>query len=160
VKGPTVTASLPQTVLPCTWRPRRTRRFCRAISLILLVVFGAVAILLPGSGGFAFNFGDRLAVFGCAVAIAWFLNRHASVRVRATAEGVEVVNLFRRRRLAWGEVLAVRLRPGDPWAFMDTSDGETVALMGIQASDGPAATAAARELARLARRLTPDQPEG
>jgi hypothetical protein len=60
----------------------------------------------------------------------------------------------------WGEVLAVRLRPGDPWAFIDTSDGETVALMGIQASDGAAATAAARDLARLAHRLTPDEPRG
>jgi hypothetical protein len=155
-----VTAPAPDPVLPYTWRPRRTRRFCRGISTVLLVVFGAVAVLLPRGGGLSFSIGDRLGVFGCAVFISWFLNRHASVRVRASAEGLEVVNLFRTRQFSWGEVLAVRLRPGDPWAFIDVSDGETVALMGIQASDGPAATAAARDLARMARRLTPGQPRG
>ncbi|HEX3826068.1 MAG TPA: PH domain-containing protein [Sporichthyaceae bacterium] len=148
------------TPLPHTWRPRRTRKFCRALSAVLLVVFGSVAALLPGGGGFSFSFLDRVGVFAFAAGIAWFLNRHASVLVRATTEGLEVVNLFHTRRFSWGEVLAVRLRPGDPWAFIDIADGETVALMGIQASDGPAATAAARELARLARRLTPGQPQG
>jgi hypothetical protein len=155
-----VTAPAPEPALPHTWRPRRTRKFCRTISAVLLVVFGAVAILLPSGGGFAFSFLDRAGVFAFAVAISWFLNRHASVLVRATVEGLEVVNLFRARRFSWGEVLAVRLRQGDPWAFIDVAGGETIALMGIQASDGPAATAAARELARLARRLTPDHPKG
>jgi hypothetical protein len=156
-----VTAPEPAgTPLPHTWRPRRTRKFCRTISVLLLLVFGSVAVFLPGGGGFSFSLLDRAGVFAFAAGIVWFLNRHASVLVRASAEGLEVVNLFRTRRFSWGEVLAVRLRPGDPWAFIDVSDGETVALMGIQASDGPAATAAARELARLARRLTPDQPQG
>jgi hypothetical protein len=155
-----VTAPAPEPALPHTWRPRRTRKFCRTISGVLLGVFGAVAVLLPSGGGFSFSFLDRVGVFAFAVGITWFLNRHASVRVRATAEGLEVVNLFSTRRFSWGQVLAVRLRPGDPWAFIDTSDGETVALMGIQASDGPDATAAAREVARLARRLTPGQPQG
>jgi PH (Pleckstrin Homology) domain-containing protein len=142
--------------LPRTWRPRRTRKVCYAISAVLLLVFGSVAIALPGGGGYSFSVGDRIGVLSCALGISWFLHRHASVRVTADVEGLEVVNLFRRRRLLWGEVLAVRLRKGDPWAFIDLSDGETLALMGIQASDGAAAPAAARELARLVARLTPD----
>src|SRR5882757_3536155 len=119
--------------LPHTWRPRRTRKVCYGISLVLLTVFGAVSLLLPGGGGYAFSVGDRIGVMSFAVGISWFLHRHASVRVIATDEGLEVVNLFRRSRLVWGEVLAVRLRKGDPWAFIDLSDGETLALMGIQA---------------------------
>jgi hypothetical protein len=125
---------------------------------VLLVVFATVALTLPSTGGLIFSVGDRIAVMACAVGISWFLHRHASVRVTATVEGLEVVNLFRRRYLVWGEVLAVRMRLGDPWAFIDVSDGETLALMGIQASDGAAAPAAAREVARLARLLTPENP--
>ncbi|HZE66247.1 MAG TPA: PH domain-containing protein, partial [Sporichthyaceae bacterium] len=95
-----------------------------------------------------------------AVGISWFLHKHASVRIVAGRDHLEVRNLFRSRTLAWGEVLAVRFRPGDPWAYLDLSDGETLAAMGIQASDGPAAVESARELARLVHTLTPDQPAG
>jgi len=135
--------------LPRTWRPRRTRTVCYGISVVVVVVFTGVGVALPSSGGFVFTLGDRLALIACAAPICWFLHRHASVRVVATDAGLEVVNLFRRRSLLWGEVLAVRLHRGDPWAYIDLSDGETMACMGIQASDGPAAPAAARELAAL-----------
>jgi hypothetical protein len=138
-----------EVALPCTWRPRKTRRMCRSISAALLVVFGGLALLLPSGGGLSFSIGDRLGVVACAVAISWFLNLHASVRVVADSDGLLVANLFRKQRLAWGEVIAVRFRPGDPWAFADVADGQTLALMGIQASDGPAAAVAARDLARL-----------
>jgi Bacterial PH domain len=144
--------------LPHTWRPRRGRIVCYTISAILLTVTAVIALLLPHEGAFVFSIGDRIGVFAFALGISWFLHRHASVKLVAQQDGLLVVNLFRRRMLSWGEVLAVRLRPGDPWAFLDLSDGETLAAMGIQASDGPAAVTSARELARLVRALTPDQP--
>jgi hypothetical protein len=146
--------------LPHTWRPRRGRIVCYTISAVLLVITAVIALLLPHEGAFVFSVGDRIGVFAFAVGISWFLHKHASVKVVAQSDGLLVVNLFRRRTLAWGEVLAVRLRPGDPWTYLDLSDGETIAAMGIQASDGAAAVESARELARLVRTLTPDQPAG
>lgn len=135
--------------LPHTWRPRRTRIFCYAIAAGLVIVMGIIALILPDDGARAWNLTSRIALFLVSLPMAAFLHRHADVRIVATDAGLEVVNLFKRHRLQWGEVLAVRLRRGDPWAYLDLSNGETIAAMGIQNSDGAAAPAAARHLAAL-----------
>jgi hypothetical protein len=135
--------------LPHTWRPRRTRIFCYAVATLLMVVLAIVAVILPHEGAREWNLPSRLGVVAVGIPIALFLHRHADVRIIAREDGLEVVNLFRRHRLQWGEVLAVRLRRGDPWAFLDLSNGETIAAMGIQGSDGDAAPVAARQLAHL-----------
>lgn len=137
--------------LPHTWRPRKTRIFCYAIAAGLLLVLGVIALILPGEGPRGWTLPSRIGVFAIGIPMAAFLHRHADVRIVADESGLEVVNLFKRRRLLWGEVLAVRLRRGDPWAYLDLSDGETIAAMGIQASDGDAAPTAARQLAALVR---------
>ncbi|HUR74571.1 MAG TPA: PH domain-containing protein [Sporichthya sp.] len=135
--------------LPHTWRPRKTRIYCYAIAAGLLVVLAIIAVILPHDGARAWNLPSRIGVFAVGIPMAAFLHRHADVRIIASDAGLEVVNLFRRHRLQWGEVLAVRLRRDDPWAFLDLSNGETIAAMGIQTSDGDAAPAAARALADL-----------
>ena len=139
--------SLP--ALPHTWRPRKTRIFCYAIAAGLVIVMGIVAVILPDDGARAWNLPSRIGLFGVSLPMAAFLHRHADVRIVASDLGLEVVNLFKRHRLQWGEVLAVRLRRDDPWAYLDLSNGETIAAMGIQNSDGEAAPAAARQLAAL-----------
>ncbi len=137
--------------LPHTWRPRRARIFCYAIAALLMIVLIVVAIILPDDGARAWGLVSRLGVVGVGIPMALFLHRHADVRIIATEDGLEVVNLFKRHRLQWGEVLSVRLHRGDPWVYLDLSDGETIAAMGIQNSDGDAAPAAARALAALVR---------
>ncbi|WP_019877013.1 PH domain-containing protein [Sporichthya polymorpha] len=144
------------TSLPHTWRPRKARIWCYAIATFMLVVLGIVAVILPDDGARAWNLPSRIGVFAVGVGLAAFLHRHANVRVLATDAGLEVVNLFRRHQLAWGEVLSVRLRRGDPWVYLDLSNGETIAAMGIQNSDGAAAPAAARALAELVHERSRD----
>lgn len=141
--------SLP--ALPHTWRPRKTRIYCYAIAAGLVAVMAFIAVILPDDGARAWNLTSRIALFLVSIPMAAFLHRHADVRIIATDAGLEVVNLFKRHRLEWGEVLSVRLQRGDPWAYLDLSNGETIAAMGIQNSDGDAAPAAARELATLVR---------
>lgn len=145
--------------LPHTWRPRRARIFCYAVAALLMLVLTVVAIILPDDGARPWGLTSRLGVVAVGIPMAAFLHRHANVRITATEGGLEVVNLFRRHRLQWGEVLAVRLHRGDPWVYLDLSDGETIAAMGIQNSDGDAAPAAARELARLVHERSGDLPD-
>ena len=135
--------------LPHTWRPRRARIFCYAVALLLMVVLCVVAAILPHDGAREWNLPSRLGVIGVGIPIAYFLHRHANVQIIAREDDLEIVNLFQRHRLQWGEILAVRLRRGDPWVFLDLSNGETIAAMGIQGSDGEAAPRAARALADL-----------
>lgn len=56
----------------------------------------------------------------------------ARVKVVADESGVTVVNIAGRRRLDWAEILRVNLRPGDPWVFLDLSDGTSLPALGIQ----------------------------
>ena len=137
--------------LPHTWRPRRARIFCYAVAVLLMIVLSVVAVILPDDGARAWSLPSRIGVVAVGIPMAAFLHRHANVRIIASENGLEIVNLFKRHRLQWGDVLAVRLRRGDPWVFLDLSDGETIAAMGIQGSDGDAAPRAARALADLVR---------
>jgi hypothetical protein len=138
--------------LPRTWRPRKARAFGLAIAISVVVIVGFVAMLLPSAGGTGLRPGDRIGVFSVGLGIAWFLLRHASVRLIATEGGLEVVNLFRRRHLEWTDITGVTLRKGDPWVTLQLRDDTSVSVMGIQSSDGEDALVSARELARLVAR--------
>jgi Bacterial PH domain len=143
----TAPESLPQ--LPKTWRPRRARIVALTIAAVVMGALLTVAILLPSGGGRPFGLLDRIGIVAVGAAAAGFLVRQALVRLTADEQGLQVVNLFRKHRLAWSDVVAVSLRTGDPWLQLELADGEMLAAMGIQASDGPAAVASAREVAAL-----------
>jgi hypothetical protein len=85
-----------------------------------------------------------LAFFGLLTFSLWF----ALVRSRVVAEvgRLVVVNGYKRRELAYAEVVGIHLPPGAPWVTLDLSDGSTVSAMGIQGSDGDRAKRAVREL--------------
>ena len=137
-----------------TFRPRGARRMIYAVVVLVLVAFGAGALVLPPEFGTA----DRIACVGTGLLMAAFLHRLASVRVVAGPDGLRVVNLVRSRSLDWAEVLGVRLPPGEPWLVLDLSDGTALPAMGIQGSDGELARAQATEVARLVATHTRTDP--
>jgi len=118
-----------------------------------VVVAGMVlgAVIAPSTGPTPFGLLDRLAVVALGLIIAAGLIRLAAVRVVTGPAGVEVVNIVRRTRLDWAQVVNVRLSRDDPWVMLDLSDGESLAAMGIQQADGAYGLAQAHELARLVR---------
>ena len=138
--------------LPRTWRPRGPR--------VAAVVFGAVLV-----GAFAYlwlSFDDATrasvswlqrftvsAIVGAALAGMFALARS---RVEATADGLVVVNGYRRHEYDWAEVVAVRMPQGAPWPTLDLADGSTASVMGIHASDGTRAREAVTELKRIVAR--------
>ena len=131
--------------LPTTFRPLWARRVIYPVAALIVVCLAVVAMVLPAN----YKLPDRAAITGMGLGIAWFLHRLAAVRVEADESGLTVVNLFRRRRLAWPEVVAVRLRRGDPWLTFDLADGYELPVMGVQGSDGDYARRQTRELATL-----------
>jgi hypothetical protein len=114
------------------------------LAVLVSVSLIALAIVLPGittRDRWTFVVFAGLVVIGLA-----FLARP---RLRADADGLEIVNVWRRRRLAWAEVVAVRLGPGDPWLVLDLDDGTTVAAMGVQSADGAYGRRVAQQVATL-----------
>jgi hypothetical protein len=131
------------------FRPHRARRVIYLAVALVLVVFLGANVWLPVDGPDAWGLGSRLALGLVALAISYFLHRLAAVRIVADEGGAEVVNIVGRRRLAWPEIVGVRLSGADPWLMLDLSDGQSLAAMGVQRSEGAAARQQAAELARL-----------
>jgi hypothetical protein len=114
-------------VLPVTFRPQVTRVVALSVGVVMFVVITVVALLLDSAAPWEqASFVVLAAIFLAVLAV---LSRP---KVLAETGGLTVVNLTRARRLAWAEVLRVNLRQGDPWVFLDLSDGTSLPAMGIQ----------------------------
>jgi hypothetical protein len=116
-----------QPALPVTFRPGRTRAVLLTGGVAIFVVITAVALLLE-----QLSPGERLSFVFTGAVLFGVLATLARVKVVADETGVTVVNIVSRRRLEWAEILHVNLRPGDPWVFLDLSDGTSLPALGIQ----------------------------
>lgn len=127
-------------------RPRLARIAGFAIGGLVLAVSVGSAILVG-----SFDLPNRIMFVAFGLAVFWFCWREAIVKVVAEPDRLVVRNLLGVRTLEWAEVIGVSFPAGDPWAHLDLADGDTLATMAIQRSDGERALADARLLARLVR---------
>ncbi|MFE9558074.1 PH domain-containing protein [Streptomyces sp. NPDC006692] len=143
--------------LPVTFRPTRTRAVLLICGAAMFVAITAMSLLLEGLSG-----GERGSFILMAALFAAVLVLLSRPKIVADDAGVTVVNLTARRRLAWAEILRVNLRPGDPWVFLDLSDGTSLPALGIQPGIGKAgAIRDAKALRALAEThgTRPDSPD-
>ncbi|WP_181310790.1 PH domain-containing protein [Nocardioides campestrisoli] len=132
--------------LPRTWRPLGVRLAATACGVLLVVVCTFAWFGFDESIRAKFTLFQKSTIFVLAAMVLSVGHALARSRVVAREDGLLVVNGYRRRHFTWPEVIAVRMPQGAPWASLDLSDGTSVAVMGIQGSDGARATAAVREL--------------
>ncbi|APE20426.1 MULTISPECIES: PH domain-containing protein [Streptomyces] len=142
----------PTPALPVTFRPGRTRAVLLTLGVAMFVVVTAVALMLERLGP-----GERASFVFTAALLLGVLVLLSRPKVVADDAGVTVVNITRTRRLAWAEILKVNLRPGDPWVFLDLSDGTSLPVLGIQ--PGIAKESAIRD-ARALRALAESRGTG
>lgn len=130
-----------------TWRPRRARIVPYVLATVVVVGMIALAVVMPAP----WSLGDRIGLVAIGLIVAGILHMLARSRVTADPDGVTVVNGLRTHEYEWAEVLGVSMAEGAPWPSLDLADGSTVAVMGIQSSDGERANRALAELATLIR---------
>ena len=131
------------------FRPRRARVVVYVLALAMLVTLTWIAFALPTGGEHAWGNESRASLVLLALCFCVPLHRLAAVRVVAEDSGVTVVNVLRRHRLEWAQIVGVRLSRDDPWLVLDLDDGEAMQAMGVARSEGAAAQRAARDFARL-----------
>jgi len=129
-----------------TYRPLGAMVVSIVSAVSLLVVLGVVAVALPPEARAAFTIAEDVTMALFLAAALAVLFGIARTHVRTDSDGIHVVNGYRRHDLAWAQAVHVGLGRGAPWAVLDTSDGQTVQLMGIQRADGDRAVAAVRDL--------------
>lgn len=125
-------------------------RAAKIAALVAALLFGllmlAIVLFVPG-----LMLLDQIGFIGLGVAVGWLMSRFAGVRAVPTTEGLTVRNLLRTTQLEWPQILSVRF--GDrPWPQLDLSDGQTLAVLGIQRADGVHAQQEAVRLATLVER--------
>lgn len=141
--------------LPVTFRPGRTRAVLLTAGAAIFVVITAVALLLEKLGP-----GERLSFIFTGALMFGVLAMLARVKVVADETGVTVVNIATKRHLEWAEIVQVNLRPGDPWVFLNLSDGTSLPALGIQPGIAKQrAIADARALRALAEARAIRDPE-
>ncbi|MFP3990014.1 PH domain-containing protein [Streptomyces sp. E11-3] len=113
--------------LPVVFRPTRTRAVLLSVGAAMFVVITVIALMLERLGP-----GERVSFVFTGALLFGVLVLLSRPKVVADESGVTVVNLTSTRQLAWAEILQVNLRPGDPWVFLDLSDGTSLPAMGIQ----------------------------
>ncbi|WP_455362020.1 PH domain-containing protein [Streptomyces sp. SYSU K21746] len=113
--------------LPVTFRPTRTRVVLLTAGTVMFATITVIALALRNLSP-----GERVSFVFTAVLLFGVLLLLSRPKVVADDTGVTVVNLTSKRRLAWAEILRVNLRPGDPWVFLDLSDGTSLPALGIQ----------------------------
>ncbi|MFF8450462.1 PH domain-containing protein [Streptomyces leeuwenhoekii] len=146
------TADLP--ALPVTFRPGRTRAVLLTAAALIFVTITVVALLLE-----RLTPAERSSFIVTAALLDSVLFLLARPKVVAEESGVTVVNLTRTRRLEWAEILRVNLRTGDPWVFLDLSDGSSLPALGIQPGIAKErAIADARALRALAEARSTAEP--
>lgn len=138
--------------LPVTFRPTLTRVVLLSVGAAMFAVITVVAFTLEQLSG-----GERVSFVFTALLFFGVLALLSRPRIVADDSGVTVVNITRTRRLSWPEIVRVNLRAGDPWVFLDLSDGTSLPALGIQ--PGIAKAQAIRD-ARLLRALAENRGTG
>src|SRR5947208_2579319 len=131
--------------------PRRLRRACALTAVVVVVVTVLVGVLLKSSstGTVSFKTSDQVAMVVLGVLIAVGVLALGRPRVDADAEGIRVRNVLGGYRFPWNFVRAVRFERSSAWASLALANGDEIALMAVQATDGERAVAAVEGLRAL-----------
>ncbi len=143
---------------PVTFRPRRLRVIVVIATIALLAITAVGWFALPGEIRVLFTLSQRLTLLALLAFLVGLIGVAAASYVRADEQGLSFRNGLHSHTIAWDRVHKIILRPGDPWAlvlvkptdraFTADLDADKRMLLGIQAHDGPVATAAVDELRR------------
>ena len=129
--------------------PRRGRRVALGFAVTSMLLFTALAVVIPSTGVRGWGITDSVLLMGFGVLIAAAMWRFAALRAVPSPTGLIVRNVLLSRTLAWDEVAKVRFSGGDPWVILDLTDGDQLAVMAVQKADGEFARTQAQRLVAL-----------
>jgi len=117
-----------------TFRPGGSRIVAYGVAVLMVVLTVVIGVALPSYVEFTpFELATLAAIL---VAVLVLLHAVGRSVVRVTDDGIEVVNGYRTRRVAWSQVKGFAMNDGAPWPTMVYGDDERMILFAIQRSDG------------------------
>jgi hypothetical protein len=144
--------------LPVRFRPLGVRIAVAGFAVVLLATLVFVWVALPNDVQHGFTVAQWATFLAMVVGVLAVGHALARSRVEADDSGVRLINGYRTHRMDWSQVVAVTLRPGNPWAVLDLTDGTARSAMGIQGSDGKRAVRHTRQLRALIEAHAAEDP--
>ena len=143
-------------------RPVRLGRVAVVIAVVVVAMFTVIALLLgnTASEGVEFGVGDQVAMIVLGLIVAAGVLLIARPAVSADVDGLRVRNIWTTKDVPWEVVRQVSFPDGSPWAMLELADDERLAILAVQASDGPRAVAAVRGLRTLQSRHAAGEGRG
>lgn len=134
-----------------TARPHRSAKIAIAVAAVILLVFGTMAIILPGTAdGVSFTGSDQFGVAGVGLLLAIGILCFTRPRLRADTDGVDAKGFFGGyRHIDWDLVVAVEFPPKVRFARLVLPGDELIPLYAVQRGDGEQSVAAMDALRAL-----------
>ena len=131
--------------------PRRMRQICAIGAGVVVLAMAFVALTLPSSstGVVRFHASDQVAIAGIGLVLGAAILFLGRSRVDADTSGVHIKNLVGGRTYPWSTVRAVAFERKSPWATLQLTNDDEVALFALQALDGERAALATEGLRAL-----------
>jgi PH (Pleckstrin Homology) domain-containing protein len=140
--------------LPIRFRPLGARMASGTAGAVLSFMLVFLWAMLPPAVKADFSWAERITVLFFFVGVMILLYGVFRTNALADDSGLTFVNGYHAQHFDWAELVRVSLTRNRPWALIDLSDGETVAVMAIATSDGDRATADARRLSTVLAQQT------
>jgi len=129
-----------------TYRPGGTRLVGYGAAVVILVVAFAIGAALPENIVFT---GSQIAtlvlIYLAILAVVHGIGRSY---VRASDDGLAILNGYRQHVIPWNEVRGISMPSGAPWPTLIHGDDERTVLFALQGTDGPRTKKAIDELVR------------
>lgn len=134
------------------FRPRRGRRVAQIGIVVAVVLFGFVAVLMPGADqGGNWTIVDRVLLWGLGWGMALLLQRYVRIGAWPGPDALVIRNLFLTQSVPWADIEDIRFGGGEPWVSLELVYGESVAVMAIQRADAAYGMSEAERLTALIR---------
>ncbi|MEU0095439.1 PH domain-containing protein [Kribbella sp. NPDC006257] len=134
-----------------TFHPAIIAMMTAVMGVCIVAVFAVIWFRFDAESRATFSWFQRLTLLAFFGVVLWLLYRMGTVRVTAYEDALVVRNVFKSYRFGWTEVKKLRFNPGDPWLQLFDADGNRLGVLAVQASEGGRASAAAKQLAAVAR---------
>ena len=131
------------------YRPLGARMVSAVSAAVIVGVVVFLWVMLPSHVQAQFGWFQRGTLIAFFVAVLALLFGVFRTRADVSEGGLAVTNGYRHYEFSWAEIVSISLSRHRPWALIDLADGSTRAVIALQTSDGPRATASAREIAAL-----------
>lgn len=131
------------------YRPLGARLVSAVSALVVVAVVVFLWLMLSAHVRAQFDWFQRATLIAFFVGVIALLYGVFRTRATISERGITVRNGYRRHDFSWAEVVAISLTRHRPWALVDLADGNTVAVMALQTSDGPRAIRSAHEITEM-----------